>query len=100
MYDQDYVALDLKGLKPGIEVTLVICEPVSTIRRRSRIAHPDIVRRKTAPERQQIGNDVAPQVGRRGITVEKNDRIPVSDVHVGHLRSAQRYVFPVGNVFR
>src|SRR6516225_10228809 len=32
----------------------------------------------------EIGNDVPPQIGRRRITVEENDRIATSGIHIGH----------------
>jgi hypothetical protein len=34
----------------------------------------------------QIGDDVAPQVGRGRVSVQENDRVPVADIDLTHLR--------------
>src|ERR1700733_5977936 len=87
MDHKDYIARNSKRLEPGIQVALLISKPIAAIRRSSRIAHPNKVRRQATPERQQERDDVAPQVRRCRIAVQENNRISLSDIDAGHRRA-------------
>ena len=97
---EDDILLDIERFEPGIQKPLMVDEAVIPFWRRSRIAHADIVRRQTAPERHEMRNDVPPKIGRRWVAVQKHDRIARADVDIGHLRAEYFDVFPVGNFLR
>jgi hypothetical protein len=99
MENQDHVSVDPERLNPGVEVSLVIDEAVAAVRGRPGIAHADIVARQATSERQQVGDDVSPQVGRCGIVMQEDDRVAPADIDIGHLRAEHRHVFPIGDVF-
>jgi hypothetical protein len=41
-----------------------------------------------------VGDDVPPQVGRRGIAVEKDDRVTLARIDIGHLTIENLDAFP------
>ena len=84
MHDQSDVAPEFHGVEPGVEVTLVIHEPIRPVGRGPRVAHSHVIRGEAPPERQHAGNDVSPQVRRRRVAMQEDDRIPFADVHVRH----------------
>src|SRR5215475_4202779 len=98
MQDEDHIAVNPEGLEPGVEVALVIREAIAAVRRRPRIAHAGKVRGEAAAERQEMGNDVPPEIGRRWIAVQKYYRIASASLGISNLRVQQWHVFPVGYV--
>ena len=58
------------------------------------LAHADQVRRDAAAQVLHVRDDVAPQVGRRRVAVQEDDRITFADVDVGHLRPAHGHPLP------
>ena len=48
------------------------------------IAHADQVRRDAAAEAREVGDDVPPQVRRRRVAVQQDDRVAAARLHVGH----------------
>jgi len=81
--DENHFLVERELLEPRVEIAPMIDEPVGAVRSRAGIAHADVVRRKAATERQQIRNDVAPEIGGCGVAVQKHDRITLADVDVG-----------------
>jgi len=78
----------IERLEQAVEEAPVLDETVragAALRQLLRITHADQVGRDTAPERLQVWQNVAPEVGRGGITVQQHDGIPLANVHVGHL---------------
>ena len=50
-----------------------------------RVAHPDQVGGDAPAEVLHVRDDVAPEVGRRRVAVQEEDRVALADVDVGHL---------------
>jgi hypothetical protein len=74
-----------EGLEQCIEKPSVLYEGVgsrTTIRQLVRITHADQVRCEATAGTRDGGNDVAPHVGRGGITVEEDDRVALPDLDV------------------
>ena len=82
--DENDVTRNSQGVEPGVEVTLMVDEPIRAIGSSPRVAHADVVRSEAPPERQHAGNDVSPQIRGRGIAMQEDDGIPFADVHVRH----------------
>ena len=64
----------------------MVDEAVGAARRPPRLAHTDQIGSKTATEHVDMRDDVAPEVGRRGIAVQEDDRLARARVDVGDLR--------------
>ena len=62
----------------------MIHEPIRTVGSGPRVAHTDVIRGEAPPERQHAGNDVSPEIRRRGVAMQEDNRIPFADVHVCH----------------
>ncbi len=62
MHDEDDIPIDSNCIKPGVQIALMIDEAVGAVRGSAGIAHADVVRRKTPPEWQQVGDYVSPQI--------------------------------------
>jgi hypothetical protein len=82
--DERDVVVQAQRVEPGVEIAGVIGEAIGVRRRFARLAHADQVGRETASVAADIRNDVAPQIGRRGITVQEDDRVAFAGVHVTH----------------
>src|SRR5262249_12519755 len=71
--------------EPCIEIACVVEETVGLGRRLSRLPHAHQIRRKASPTFLGVGNDVAPQIGRGWISVQKDDGVAVPFVYIGDL---------------
>ena len=78
MHYQDHVAVHSHRVEPGIQVPLVIGKTVGPVRREPGIAHAHTIRREAASVRQQVRDDVAPNIRRRGIVVQEDDGVSPS----------------------
>jgi len=99
VHDQDDVLLEPHRREQGIEVAAVIDEAVGAVGRVAGIAHADEIGGETASERQEIRNDVAPEIGRRRVAMEEDDRISLADIDIHHVGVEHRYALSVGDVF-
>src|SRR5262249_60827173 len=72
-------------LEPSVEIARVVDEPISSTGRLAGVAHPDQVGGEAAVTARDVGDDVAPEIGRRRVAVQEDDRIPGACVDVGHL---------------
>src|SRR6185437_15136020 len=70
MHGQDDVLLEVERVEPGVEIAAVIDVAVGAVRRRARVAHADKIGREAASIGQQVGNDIAPEIGWRRIDVK------------------------------
>jgi hypothetical protein len=68
----------------------MIDEAVAAIWGDPGIAHANVVRREAAPQGQQMGDDIAPEVGWGGVAVQKNDWIALAGVDIGDVGIKQR----------
>src|SRR5215475_8462310 len=99
MNNQDDVLLDAHGLEPGIEIALMVLEAIRTVWRGTRVSHSDKIRGQASAKRNEVGNDVSPKIGWRRVAVQEDDRIPLTDVHVGHICVKDRNSFPIRGIF-
>ena len=76
---------EAKRVEPRVEVTGVVGEPVRAVRRLAGVAHADEVGGEAARLSGQVRDDVAPQVGRRWVSVEEHDGVAVAGLDVRHL---------------
>jgi hypothetical protein len=83
--DQHDVARQFERFEPRVEVARVIGEPVGPIGGRARLTHADQIGRQAPPVFMEEGNDVPPEIGRRGVAVQEHDRVTGADVDVAHL---------------
>src|SRR5262249_54720247 len=86
MNDQGDVARQGQSVEPGIKVACMIKEPIGTHRRITRLPQAHQVRSQASAVFADIRNNVPPKVGRGWVTVQKDDRLPLADVNVAHLR--------------
>ena len=87
---EDDVRRNANRLQQTVEVVPVFHEPVAvrpTLRQLRGIAHPDQVRRHQPALPLQVRHHVAPQVRRGRIAVQKDDRIALAMVDIGHLET-------------
>src|SRR5690348_12698622 len=79
-----------KRLKQSIQVAAVLEEPIGTrtaVVQLVRIAHADQIGGKAASQPLQMRNDIAPDIGRGGIAMQKDNGITLSNFDIGHLMS-------------
>ena len=78
----------------------MVDEAITAVRRGPGIAHADIVRRQAAPVRQEMRNDVAPEIGRRRIAMQEDDRIAFArHPHRPCSVSSTRHALAIRNIF-
>src|SRR5262249_41425826 len=74
----------VQGFEPGVEIARVIAEAVRAGRRWPGATHSDEIGCKASAEAGEKRNDVAPQIRRGRIAVEKHNRIAAADVDIAH----------------
>ena len=99
MHDQNDIAVDPESLKPTLEIALVIDKSVGAVRRGTRITHTNIIRSETTTKREQVRNDVPPQIGRRGSAVQEHDRVARTNINISHWNAVNINILPVGDLF-
>jgi hypothetical protein len=82
--------VDFKFLEPGVQVAGVIRKTVGGVGL-PRAAHADQVRGQAAGLAGQLRDHVSPQVRRRRIAVQEDDRVAVAVILVVHRRVQHRY---------
>src|SRR5262249_43922551 len=82
MDDQHHVPGQSQGLEPRVEIPRLINESIRPCRRRPRLSHAHHVRGQTSSEARDVRDDVAPQVGRRRIAVQKHDGIAAAGIYI------------------
>jgi hypothetical protein len=76
-----------EDLEQRIEVAAVLDEAIRTraaVGQLVGIAHADQVGGDAPAQRLQVRNDVAPQIGRSGVSVQEHDRVALPHVHLRH----------------
>ena len=91
VHHQRDTASQIHGVEPSVQNGAVVGETVGAVGRTPRFAHAHQVRCQAPANRTQMGNDVAPKIGRRGIPVEEYDGIPIADIHVRNLSPTGGY---------
>ena len=93
MYHEHDVAVEVQSDEEGVQIAAMFQKRVA-VRPASLellgVAHPDQVRRYAPGLSLDVGNDVAPQVGRGRVAVQEDDRVAAPDVDVRH--SLAKYV--------
>lgn len=85
MQDEGDASGQIHRFEPGIEITGMIDKTISLCRGFSGLPHADEVGRKAASVATQIRNDVAPEIGRSRVAVEKYNRLATSYIDVAYL---------------
>src|SRR5712692_4941243 len=85
MHNERDSAVQSQCIKPGIEVTSVIDEAIGVMWCLPRTAHAYQVRSQATPIPLQVRNDVTPEIGRRGIPVQEDNRVACPGIDVGHV---------------
>src|SRR5712671_1929385 len=89
----------LQRVEPRVEMARVIGETIFAAGRLTGVAHPDQVRREASPESREMGNHIAPEIGRCGIPMQKYDRITGPCVGISHRGAEQLGAFSWIRVF-
>src|SRR5207248_814704 len=89
-----------EGLEPGVQITRVVREAVVAAGRLARTAHADEIGRQAATGAGEVRNHVAPEIRRRGVAVQEDDRNADADLHVGHVAVEDGHTPPLVEVRR
>ncbi len=87
MDDERDIALDAKLREQNIEIAPVLNESIGerpACGQLLRISHPKQIRSNTTAFLLQVGKNIAPEVRRGRIAVEKNERVSLPDIYVRH----------------
>ena len=90
MHYKDDSLVDAELVKECIQVATMLYESVrvrAAVGQLVRVAHAYEVRRDTAAQSFQVRNNIAPEVGRGRVAVQKDDGIAVSYLCIRHLLS-------------
>ena len=68
-HQRHFLLCEAERSEPGVEIADMVSKPIRTIGRLARIAHAGEIRCETSRLRRQVGNDVAPEVGRGRIAM-------------------------------
>ena len=86
VHHEGHVAGGINCFEPGIEIPAVVGEAIPPPFRRPRVPHSDEVRGEATTHRLYMGDDVAPEIRRRRIPVQEDDRLSASNLDVSHVR--------------
>src|SRR5258708_352476 len=86
MHYEGHIPAQVQRVKPGIEITRVIDEAIGVIGSLPRATHAHQVRSQAAASPLKVRNDIAPQIGRRGVTVQEDDWITPPGIDITHSR--------------
>ena len=93
MHHQRHRAVGQHRVEPGVQVAAVVSEAVGAAGGGVGLSHAHQVGSQAAGQGRHVRDDVAPQVGRRGVAVQENHGAAgrggrAAGVNVGHLDSA------------
>ena len=87
------VLIQPNGVKPGVQIAGVVNKAVGAGGVLARIAHADQVGRQATRATFDLGNNVAPQIRRGGVAVQKHDRVAAAGIDIGHFTIEHGYPF-------
>ena len=85
MGDQGDVLGQAQGIEPRVQIACMVHETVGAVRGPIRRAHAQQVGGQAAGPAGHVGDDVAPQVGRGGVAVQKHHRVALAGIDGGQL---------------
>src|SRR5260370_5700399 len=94
MHHEGHIPAQVQRIKPGIEITRVIDEAIGVIGRLPRATHAHQVRSQATASPLKVRNNIAPQVGRRGVTVQEDNWITCPGIDISHVCIEDRHSSP------
>ena len=90
MHHHDDVVRHAQRLQRRVQIGAMFNERVAVgvcVRQLVRIAHADQIDGDATSVVGGVGQDVPPEIARRGIAVQKDDGVAAADFHIGHLQA-------------
>ncbi len=96
VHDQHHILCHPQVIQQGIEIGAVFNETIglrATLRQFVRVAHTDQIRCDTPPQPLEMRHDIAPEIGRRRVAMQKENGVATALIDVSHRPSENRRLF-------